>query len=153
MHCALSVWHIEWLAGTKLSAVSDSRAGHALMLSGNTPKQLSHAEQFSAMSNKFRAILPPPPIGGGVDKVLSYADSFVRNSAQPLVSLSPFIIPVLIAVALKASNLFGPLAAVVATIPVLGALLNAENVLRERALLPLPEHKLNGGVKGTAVSS
>jgi hypothetical protein len=113
---------------------------------------LAEQQAVISMSNKVAALLPPPPIGGGLDKLLCYVDSFVRNSAQPLISLSPFIIPVLIAMALKLTRLFGPLAAMVAVLPLIGALFNAENVLRERSLLPPPDHKLKGGSKGTAVS-
>ena len=95
--------------------------------------------------------LPPPPVGSGLDKVLSYVDSVTRHSAQSLVSLSPFIIPLLIAAALKITRWAGPLAALLAVVPVLAALLNAEKVLQEMTLMPLPDDRLKSEKKGTSV--
>jgi hypothetical protein len=103
------------------------------------------------MDKALSAALPAMPIGLGVDRLLSNLHQFVILSAQPLVSLSPFIIPLLIAVAWKLCAWMGPVAAVLAVVPVLGALLNAEAVLQERALMPLPGVQLRAERKGQPV--
>lgn len=103
------------------------------------------------MDKYIAMALPPPPVGGGLDKTLAYVDAATRHSAQSLVSLSPFIIPLLIAAVLKITRWAGPLAAVVAVVPILAALLNAEGVLHEMALMPLPDDRLKTDKKGNPV--
>lgn len=97
------------------------------------------------------ALFPEAPIGTGVDHFLALFNQSVISSAQPIVSLSPFIIPLLIAAALTVHRWLGPVAAALLVLPCLGALFNAEQVLQTRAMLPPPSELLSAKKQGTTV--
>ena len=101
--------------------------------------------------SSMAAFFPETPIGAGLDKGLAYVDRFVAFSAQSLVSLSPFIIPVVIAISWKIGQWFGLAAPLLLVLPVAGILINAEHVLQDRHLLPFPNHKLKAASKGKYV--
>lgn len=97
------------------------------------------------------ALFPDMPIGHGFAHVLALADRWVVHSAQPLVSLSPFIIPLLLAIGWKLAQWFGFGVPLLLALPVVGALMTAEHELQDRALLPLPGDAIKPSSKGTWV--
>jgi hypothetical protein len=120
------------------TAASDGTTPNPVPTAARTPMALA-------------ALLPDMPVGCGVDRGLAHLDRFVAFSAQTLVSLSPFIIPLMIAFGWQLGVWFGVAAPLIVLAPLFGALVNAEHELQDRALLPLPREKLKAAKKASPV--